>query len=59
MSDKQRVRLLGPGINKVIEVPKGTESVEHEGRFFQRTGLGHSVGPDHPIPSFHVVEDNE
>jgi hypothetical protein len=59
MSDTERVRLLGAGVNKVIEVPKGTETVEHEGQLFQRTGFGHSVGPDRPIPSFHVVEDNE
>lgn len=59
MSDKELVRLLGDGVNEVIEVSLGAETVEHNGRLFQRTGLGHSVGSEKPVPSFHLVEDGE
>lgn len=59
MSSTERVRLLGGGVNKVIEIPAGTDNVEHEGQLFQRTPFGHSVGPDEPIASFHLVEDDK
>lgn len=59
MSDKELVRLLGDGVNEVIEVSLGAETVEHNGRLFQRTGFRHSVGSDKPVPSFHLVEDDE
>lgn len=57
MSDTQRIRLLGAGISMVVEVPAGIETFEHEGRLFQRTGFGHSVGADEAIPSFQLVEE--
>lgn len=58
MSDRERVRLFGTGINLVIEVPRGADSYEHEGQLFQRTGTAHSVGADQPIPSFHAVAED-
>lgn len=57
MSNTERVRLLDDDVNKIIEVPLGSATVEHEGRLFQRTGFGHSVASDESIPSFHRVED--
>lgn len=59
MSDKELVRLLGDGVNEVIEVSLGAETVEHNGRLFQRTGFRHSVDSDKQIPSFHLVKDDE